>query len=248
MLHYSVCAESVLQKYPFEERIQQIRKNNFNAIEFWKWNNKDLRRLHELLEENHMKAIAFCVDSEDPEIAAQIAEKALTDPNSKGLCQAVEESIEKAQYLGTKNLIVTVGNRMEGQPEEEQRAIVLANLKRIKDYFEKNEITLLVEPINRQERPGYFMPTVRELLPVIRGVSSDFIKILYDIYHESAEYVFSPESLIADLPYIGHIHAADFPGRGKPGTGQIDFNRVFEELSRNHYEKYIGYEYFSQQL
>ena len=46
MLHYSVCAESVLQKYPFEERIRQIRKNNFNAIEFWKWNNKDLRILH----------------------------------------------------------------------------------------------------------------------------------------------------------------------------------------------------------
>ena len=42
---------------------------------------------------------------------------------------------------------------------------------------------------------------------------------------------------------IGHIQFADCPGRGQPGTGQIDFNRLFSVIDNSAYTGWVGAEY-----
>ena len=53
---------------------------------------------------------------------------------------------------------------------------------------------------------------------------------------------FSTEGLKNTLPYVGHIHAADCPERGEPGTGNINYADVFDMLGKEKYDKYIGLE------
>ena len=44
-------------------------------------------------------------------------------------------------------------------------------------------------------------------------------------------------------PMIGHVQVADFPGRGAPGTGSIDFDAFFAAMTRSGYDGCIGLEY-----
>ncbi len=49
-----------------------------------------------------------------------------------------------------------------------------------------------------------------------------------------------------NIDKIGHIQIADNPGRNQPGTGDIDFTFLFNEIERLGYKGYIGMEYKPQ--
>ena len=46
---------------------------------------------------------------------------------------------------------------------------------------------------------------------------------------------------------IGHIQIADCPGRHFPGSGEINFRRVFETVEESGYKGYIGLEYIAEE-
>ncbi len=246
MLKLSVCAETVYCHENFNNRIEKISKIGINAIEFWQWNNKDLKDIHNKLEQNNVNLLGFCIDSENPDISKFISGTALNTTFTDKLLIAVRESIDVAKRLGASNLIITVGNNISDLTYEQQIKNVICNLKAIKDCFEKERITLLVEPINLSERPSYLIPNAKNLIPIIKEISSDYVKILYDIYHQNMEGDFSIDDLKSALPYIGHIHVADYPGRGEPGTGNINYSGIFNMLAKEKYDKYIGFEFFSK--
>lgn len=244
MLKLSVCTETVYCHEDFNNRIEKISKIGINTIEFWQWSNKDLKEVHNKLQQNNVNLLGFCIDSENSDISKFISDTALNTDSTDKLLTAVHESIDAAKQLGAKNLIITIGNNINDLTYEQQIKNVIHNLKAVKECFEKESITLLVEPINLSERPSYLIPNVKNLIPIIKEISSDYVKILYDIYHQNMEDDFSVDDLKNALPYIGHIHAADCPGRGEPGTGNIDYSGIFNMLVKEKYDKYVGLEFF----
>ena len=46
-----------------------------------------------------------------------------------------------------------------------------------------------------------------------------------------------------NIEMIKHIQIADHPGRNEPGTGEINYNFLFEYIKSIGYEGYIGCEY-----
>lgn len=243
MIKLSACAEMLYTNDEFEERIRKLKNDNINTIEFWQWSNKNLESIKKAAVKNEMTVCAFCVDSNNQDIQSMVSQTALNKKAEKMLITAVCESIEKAKYLNAKNLIITVGNRIDDLTYQQQMANVIDNLKLIKGYFESEDITLLIEPINLKERPKYLIPDANALIPVIKEVSSKNIKLLYDIYHQSMENKFDISEFKKALPYIGHIHIADCPGRHEPGTGNIDFDAIFDMLSKEAYSGYVGLEF-----
>jgi len=49
--------------------------------------------------------------------------------------------------------------------------------------------------------------------------------------------------VVSWLPLVGHVHYADHPGRGAPGTGTIDFRRFVGVLERGGYAGAVGLEF-----
>jgi len=45
------------------------------------------------------------------------------------------------------------------------------------------------------------------------------------------------------LPRIGHIQLADNPGRNEPGTGEINYDFLFDFIDKVGYKGWIGCEY-----
>jgi len=52
------------------------------------------------------------------------------------------------------------------------------------------------------------------------------------------------ETIKKHIDKIGYIHIADFPGRGKPGTGEIDFCKIRNVLEELGYSGFVGFEFF----
>ena len=50
-------------------------------------------------------------------------------------------------------------------------------------------------------------------------------------------------SIKINFNYIGHIQFADYPGRNQPGTGEINFKKIFDLLKKLGYNKWLGAEY-----
>ena len=42
---------------------------------------------------------------------------------------------------------------------------------------------------------------------------------------------------------IGHFHAADNPGRKEPGTGELNYKKIFAEIDTLGYKQFVGLEY-----
>ena len=81
------------------------------------------------------------------------------------------------------------------------------------------------------------------MLEILNQLNRPELFMQYDIYHL---YMMgeNPEVFIAEYAdKIAHIQFADYPGRGQPGTGRIDFDRVFSTIENSGYSGWVGAEY-----
>ena len=77
-----------------------------------------------------------------------------------------------------------------------------------------------------------------------RLIGSPRLKLLYDVYHMQINEGSLCDNISSYIDQIGHIHVADVPGRHEPGTGEINYRKVFDHLESAGYTGVIGYELF----
>ena len=103
--------------------------------------------------------------------------------------------------------------------------------------------TAQVEALNTIDVPGYYLTSTHSALAAIREVAHPNLSIQYDLYHMQIMEGDLLRTIEQNLDKIGHIQFADNPGRNEPGTGEINFQRVFEVIDALPYEGYVGAEY-----
>lgn len=103
--------------------------------------------------------------------------------------------------------------------------------------------TILIEPLNGRDMPGYFLNDFGRAADLIADLGRPNIRLQYDIYHRQILHGDVLKSLEALMPVIGHVQTASVPGRNEPGTGELDDFRVFAALDGLGYDGYVGCEY-----
>ena len=238
MKNISVCIDMMFSRYDFYDRIGAVSDCGINAIEFWKWTNKDIDRIVSLLQEKQMKVSIFNIDSHDEQLSYDLSRGILNDGRVEEFLKALEESIPVYQKLGASAMIVLIGEHKEYDAEN-----VFKCLEAAKPLLEQYNINLIVEPLNNIDRQGYSMPYAGPVFELLRKLNSPHIKMLYDIYHQSMMGDFSIEDIRENIDLIGHFHVADAPGRHEPGTGNVDYTEILKEIQKLPYKGYIGLEY-----
>ena len=104
-------------------------------------------------------------------------------------------------------------------------------------------IELLVEPINHFDMPAFLLNTSADGVKAIAACGHPNIKLQYDIYHMQRMEGELTATISTLLPLIGHIQIADNPGRHEPGSGEINYEFLFQHLRNVNYENWIGCEY-----
>lgn len=228
----------MFSEFPFYDRITEVKKCGIRTIEFWKWSDKDMEKVKYLLEQNGMQLSICNLDSKDEKLSHDLSRGILNAGRAAEFAKALEESIPVCQKAGASALIVLIG---EKAPYCEEN--VLKCLDAVKAICEKEQITLLLEPLNNIDRAGYSMPYAKSILELLKKVDSPNIKMLYDIYHQNVMGDFSMEGIRENIHRIGHFHVADVPGRHEPGTGFVDYGKILKEIAGLPYDGAIGLEY-----
>ncbi|MEM9577382.1 MAG: TIM barrel protein [Pseudomonadota bacterium] len=106
-------------------------------------------------------------------------------------------------------------------------------------------ITILIEPLNSYDAPGYFLSTTRHAEEIIARVGATNLKLMFDCYHVQLMEGDLSHKLERLLPIIGHIQFARVPDRGPPEGGEVNYPHVFRLLDRLGWNGPLGAEYKS---
>ncbi|QNI37343.1 TIM barrel protein [Edaphobacter albus] len=186
------------------------------------------------------QALGIEVDSAVP------GRNALADHSKRtALHDDLMKAIPGAKELGCKQFIYTAYTRVPGQTPEQQRAAIVDTLKYAADLLEKDEIEIVLEPIDLLEHKQEAVTSVAEAFEITRAVGSPRVKVLYDFYHEQRQAGNLIEKLEKNIDQVGLVHIADVPGRHQPGTGEINYSNIYRKLAELHYDRYICMEFMS---
>lgn len=157
----------------------------------------------------------------------------------------------EAAFARALEYVVAIGGRaihcMAGTVPPEQRpaaeTVFVRNLTHAAAEAAKANITLLIEPLNQRDRPGYFLSRVEHAADVVAKVGAPNVRIQFDCYHVQIMGGDLITRFQKHLPAIGHVQIAAVPSRGEPDEGEINYPAVLEAIDRSGYTGWIGCEY-----
>ena len=126
---------------------------------------------------------------------------------------------------------------------ERGRATFIDNLRRAVAEAARHGVTLLIEPINQRDMPGYALSHMAEAHAIIEAVASDRLRLQFDLYHRQIMEGDLITGLETYWPLIGHIQIANPPDRSAPDDGEINYPAIFDYLVARGYGGWIGCEY-----
>ena len=119
----------------------------------------------------------------------------------------------------------------------------LKNLEYACDRAAKHSLTILIEPLNCFDVPGYFLRTTTQAAEIIGDIGTANLKLMFDCYHVGR----TERDVVGRLrdlySIIGHIQFASVPDRGTPDQGEVDYQKVFATIDAIGWQAPVGAEY-----
>jgi hydroxypyruvate isomerase len=233
----SVMLWTINKQLSFEQRLEKVVEAGYGAVElvdeFLKWSDEDFRRV------NHKKrSLGITFD------ATAGVWKGIADPAGRdAFLTDLQNFFPVAHKLDCPGVIVLSGNRVEGISHEAHHDACIEALKRAADLASRQNVTLLLENIDQEENPKYYLTSVAEGFEIVRKVDNPHVKFLYDFYHEQISEGNLIKKLEKNIDQVGLVHIADVPGRHEPGTGEINYTNIFRKLAELKYDRYAAMEF-----
>lgn len=152
---------------------------------------------------------------------------------------AIDEAIAYASAIKTPNIHVMAG--FSKAPTA--RTTFIDNLDYACTKAEAAGITILIEPLNKNDAPGYFLRNTGQAAEIIEDVGASNLKLMFDCYHVGRTEGDILNRLKTLLPIVGHIQFAAVPDRGPPARGELDFPWIFQEIAAMGWQMPLGAEY-----
>jgi hydroxypyruvate isomerase len=235
--HLSVMLWTVYRDLPFLQRLEKIHEAGYHAVElveeFKDWKKQefaDARRKKQEL------GIEF-----DGTTGVW---RPLADPNAREMfLKELRDFVPTMKELECSRLILQTGDKVPGLSQAEMHSHCIESLNRGAEIAAKNNIELLIENIDPEENPKYFLTSSAEGFEIVRAVGSPHVKFLYDFFHEQIACGNLIAKLEKNIDLVGLVHIADVPGRHHPGTGEINYPNIFRKLAELRYSRYVAMEF-----
>lgn len=226
---------------PFMQRFEAAAKAGFKAVEYLFPYAFDKKELTAALRANGLQQVLHNLPAGNWEGG----ERGIAcHPDRVGeFREGVGMAIDYATALGCPKLNCLLGKLPAGVSAEEARQIAVENLRFAARELQSAGIMLLVEPVNHFDIPGFFLTRTDQALSIIDEVGSANLLLQYDIYHAQRMEGELAATITKNMARIGHIQLADNPGRGEPGTGEINYPWLFKHIDAAGYTGWIGCEY-----
>lgn len=138
-------------------------------------------------------------------------------------------SFAVAQELGARRIAVLSGSD-PGRPRTLQHAALIENLKSAAEKAERAGVMLCLENLSRRSLPGMLLEHVTEAYAAVTAVASPFVRLIFDTSHVQIMDGDVLENLRSTWQAIEIIQLADNPGRGEPGSGELNFANILRAI------------------
>ena len=155
----------------------------------------------------------------------------------------VEVALTYARALGTPRLHAMAGNLPAGADRAEHLAVYADNLRVAAGMLARDNRTLLIEPINARDMPGYLLRTQEEAHAIREQVGADNLKVQMDFYHVQVAEGDVAMKLRAYFRDVGHVQIAGVPDRHEPDEGELNNAYLTSLLDELGYDGWVGCEY-----
>ncbi|TWI70124.1 hydroxypyruvate isomerase [Pseudoduganella lurida] len=226
---------------PFLDRFAAARAAGFDAVECQFPYAHPADEIRARLDEHNLQLVLMNMPGGD----WATGERGLAcDPRRDQEFRAsVQLAVDYATRLGVTLLHCLAGVVPPGMDLRRARETYLFNVDYAARLCAPRGIRVLIEPLNTEDVPGYFLSRTEQALDVLAAVANPNLSLQYDVYHMHR----MGEDVVATLrraaPQIRHVQMADAPGRHEPGTGDIDYAGVFRLLDELQYDGWVGCEY-----
>jgi hydroxypyruvate isomerase len=156
----------------------------------------------------------------------------------------IEVTVDIGRRLGVSAFNALYGNRVDDATPEEQDALARENLSQAVDVAARIGATVLVEAVSGPK--PYPLRTAADAVAVVdavRAAGGSNIGFLMDLFHLANNGDDLDAAIAKHVDVTAHVQIADCPGRGEPGTGQLDLDRYLAELAAGGYAGWVGLEY-----
>ncbi len=243
MLRFAVNISTVFTELPFLARPAAAAKAGFRAIETqlpYEAPAEDLARAIKNAGISDFVLMSF--PAGDPKVDR--AGIGALPHRAQEFRQGIERAKRYADTLGAKCLNLLCGTPGPEVDKARARDTLLENFRHGARAMRDLGATVLLEPINNLDVPGYFIPDVEEAIRFLDEVGEPNVGLQFDFYHVhrmGRPPVATYERL---LPRIAHMQFSDAPGRREPGSGTLPFTDIFAAIERSAYRGWTSAEYF----
>lgn len=245
MPRFAANLSMMYQEYAFLDRFEAAARDGFKAVEFLFPYDFPASEIRARLTAHGLQQVLFNAPPGDF-IAGERGIAALPG-REKEFHRGIETALAYAEVLGTDRLHVMAGLLGASDDVERHRAKYLDQLAFAAAQAKPYGVTIVIEPINTRDMPGYFLNYQDDAQAICEQVGADNLKVQLDLYHcqiMEGDLAMTLRQTVAD---VGHIQIAGVPGRHEPDDGEINYPYLFNLIDELGYNGWIGCEYRPRQ-
>lgn len=231
----------MFNEVPFPERFARAAKAGFRAVEFqfpYEFKASDIAVW---LSENKLECVLFNMPPGN--WAGGDRGMACIPGRQNEFRDSVTKALEYAHLLKAPRLHALAGIPPTGANTQECQRLYVENMRYAARELQKQNRTLIIEPINTRDIPGYFLSRQDQAHALREEVGEANLKVMMDFYHAQIVEGDLSVKFKKYLAHIGHIQIASVPDRQEPDLGEVNYPNLFKLIDASGYDGWIGCEY-----
>jgi hydroxypyruvate isomerase len=228
-------------EHPFLERFDAAARDGFRGVEYLFPYEHPALDLKGHLDANGLEQVLFNAPPGDWERGERgIASLPGREAEFR---RSIDTALEYARVLGNRRLHVMAGLIAPHEERARHRDVYVANLAYAAAQAGAHGVTIVIEPINTRDIPGFFLNTQDEAHQVRHDVGAPNLLVQMDFYHCQIVEGDLAMRLQKHIAGVGHIQVAGVPERHEPDVGEVNYPYLFALIDELGYDGWVGCEY-----
>jgi hydroxypyruvate isomerase len=240
-MRFCVNVSILFNEHPLLERFARAREAGFDAVELWWPSGEDPAAVRAAIDDAGVEVVLLNFDAGD----MPAGDRGLAgDPSKRDAFRAnVPVALELAGTVGCGKLNALLGHELPDVDRDAQLEVARENVRYAADAAADQGAEVLIEAVNTIENGPYLIWNTRDASAFVKSAGRDNVRLQYDAYHMQRMEGNVTATIEEHLDEIAHVQIADSPGRGQPGTGELNYEFIFRRLEELGYDGHVGLEY-----
>ncbi|MBL8670689.1 MAG: hydroxypyruvate isomerase family protein [Alphaproteobacteria bacterium] len=232
----------LFQDVPFLERFARAKAAGFEAVEFLFPYDLPAETIAAEARKHGLQVVLFNMPPGD--WARGERGTACYEDRMQEFADGVQKALAYAKVLGCKTLHCMSGIPPAGANRDVAWSVYCENLHMAAAVAAKDDVTVVIEPINGRDMPGYLLQHQEEAIQAIESFGApQNLGIQFDVYHCQIMDGDLTTRIRRNFGLIKHVQVAGVPLRNEPDFGEVNYAYIFAMLDAFRYKGWVGCEY-----